>query len=252
MGWLMIPVNAHLKGAVLFMKMGKHEMSQRRYKRRMKNHRIICVLLLCFCLLIGGCVNFGESKKAEKTIFYTLEYDPPVTNHSQPLSAALRIKRFSVAPTYDTNRIIYRERAFRRDAYVYHKWRTNPGVLVSHFLSRDMRESGLFEAVFSHDSRVPASHILEGKVDEFFESDAKGGREAVLSISIVLTAIDEMEVGKRTLLQKTYQKREPYRGKTPEALVEAMSHNMAEISSEITREIYSFLKQISDETSRVH
>ena len=234
------------------MQMGKDEMSQRRYGRRMKNHRVICVLFLCFCLLIGGCVNFGEPKKAKKTSFYTLEYDPPAPSHLQHLSAALRVKRFSVAPTYDTNRIIYREGAFRRDAYVYHKWRNNPGGLVSHFLSRDMRESGLFEAVLSHESRVPVSHILEGRVDEFFEWEAKDGREAVLSVSIVLTAVDEVEVGKRVLLQKSYHRRDSCRGKTPKALAEAMSHAMSEVSSEITREIYSFLKQISDEKSQTH
>ena len=216
----------------------------------MKSHRVICVLFLCFLLLIVGCVNFREPIEAEKTTFYTLEYDPPAPSHLQPLSVALRVKRFSVAPTYDTNRIIYREGAFERDAYVYHKWRNNPGALVSHFLSRDMRESGLFEAVLSHDSRVPASHILEGRVDEFFEWDAKDGREAVLSVSIVLTAVDEMEVGKRTLLQKSYHKRDLCRGKTPKALAEAMSHAMSEVSSEITKEIYNFLKQMSDETNR--
>lgn len=234
------------------MQTGKDEMSQRRYGRLMKNHREICVLLLCFCLLVGGCVNFGEPIKAEKTTFYTLEYDPPAPSHLQPLSVALRVKRFSVAPTYDTNRIVYREGAFERDAYVYHKWRDNPGGLVSHFLSRDMRESGLFEAVLYHDSRVPASHILEGRVDEFFEWDAKDGWEAVLSVSIVLTAVEEMEVGERTLLQRSYHKREPCRGKTPKALAEAMSHAMTEVSAEITRGIYSFLKQINDETNQTH
>jgi cholesterol transport system auxiliary component len=191
-------------------------------------------------------VNFGEPKKVEKTTFYTLEYDPPAPNRLQPVSAAIRVKRFSVDPTYDTNRIIYRERAFERGAYIYNKWRSNPGGIVSYFLSRDMRESGLFEAVLSHDSRVAASHTLEGRVDEFLEWDAKGGWEAVLSLSIILTSVDDTEVGKRSLLQKSYSKREPCRENTPEALAEAMSHAMSEISSEITREIYDFLKQNSD------
>jgi ABC-type uncharacterized transport system auxiliary subunit len=234
------------------MTMGEDEMSQRRYERLLKNHGKVCVLFLCFCLFIGGCVNFREPTKAEKTTFYTLEYDPPKPSHLQPLSAVIRVKRFGVAPTYDTNRIVYREGAFKRDAYVYHKWHDDPGGLVSYFLSRDMRESGLFEAVLSHNSSVPASHILEGRVDEFFESDAKDGWEAVLSISIVLTAVDQVEVGKRSLLQKSFHRREPCREKTPKALAEAMSHAMSKVSSEITKETYSFLEQISDETSQNH
>ena len=232
--------------------MGEDEMSHGRYGRLLKNHEEVCVLFLCFCLFINGCVNFREPAKAEKTTFYTLEYDPPAPSHLQPLSAVIRIKRFGVAPTYDTNRIVYREEAFERDAYVYHKWRDNPGEIVTYFLSRDMRESGLFEAVLSPNSSVPASHILEGRVDEFFESDTRDGWEAVLSVSIVLTAVDPVEVGKRSLLQKSYQRREPCGAKTPKALAEAMSHAMSEVSSEITGETYSFLKQISDETSQNH
>ncbi|MBN1830809.1 MAG: membrane integrity-associated transporter subunit PqiC [Deltaproteobacteria bacterium] len=233
-------------------RMGEDKMSQRRYGRLQKNHGAVCILFLCFCLFISGCVNFREPIEAEKTTFYTLEYDPPAPSHLQSLSAAIRVKRFGVAPTYDTKRIIYREGAFERDAYVYHRWRDNPGELVSFFLSRDMRESGLFEAVLSHHSRVPASHILEGRVDEFFESDARDGWEAVLSVSIVLTAVEQVEVGKRSLLQKSYQRRAPCRGRTPKALAEAMSHAMSEVSSEITRETYSFLKQNRDETSQNH
>lgn len=237
---------------LISMRIGEEEMSQRKYGRLMKNHEKVCVLFLCFCLLMGGCVNFREPTKAEKTTFYTLEYDPPAPSHLQPLSAAIRIKRFDVAPTYDTNRIVYREGAFKRDAYVYHKWHDNPSGLVSYFLSRDMRESGLFEAVLSHNSRVPASHILEGRVDEFFEWDARDGWEAVLSVSIVLTAVDQVEVGKRSLLQKSYRRREPCGEKTPKALAEAMSRAMSKVSSEMTREIYEFIKQISNETNQNH
>ncbi len=225
-------------------------MSQRRYGRLLKNHEEVGVLFLCFCLFINGCVNFRETTQAEKTTYYTLEYDPAAPSHLQPLSAVIRVKRFGVAPTYDTNRIVYRKEAFERDAYVYHKWRDNPGEIVTFFLSRDMRESGLFEAVLSPNSRVPASHILEGRVDEFFESDARDGWEAVLSVSIILTAVDPVEVGKKSLFQKSYHRREPCREKTPKALAEAMSHAMSEVSSEITRETYNFIKQNRDEKSQ--
>ncbi len=234
------------------MKTRRYEIFQRRYGSLMKSHRLICVLCLFFCLLMGGCVNFGGTRNAEKTTYYTLEYDSPAPSHLQPVSAAIRVKRFSVDPTYDTNRIIYREGAFERDAYVYNKWRSNPGGIVSYFLTRDMRESGLFEAVLSHDSTVAASHILEGRVDEFFEWDAKDHWEAVLSLSIILTSVDEIEVGKRSLLQKSFQKREPCKEKTPKALAEAMSHAMSEVSSEVTREIYDFLRQSRDEKSLPH
>jgi cholesterol transport system auxiliary component len=138
--------------------------------------------------------------------------------------------------------MIYREGSFERDAYVYHKWRDNPGDLISHFLGRDMRQSGLFEAVLSRNSRVPASHILEGTVEEFFELDGEDGWEAVLSVSVVLAVVNDPEGGKRPLLQKSYHVRKPCRKETPKALAEAMSHAMSEVSGAIIMDVYAHLK----------
>lgn len=202
----------------------------------------ICVLLVCLCLFPVGCVNFREPTRAEKTAYYTLEYAAPAVDQLQPLSVVLKVPRFGVAPTYDTNRIIYRGGSFERDAYVYHKWRDNPGDMIPYFLGRDMRQSGLFEAVLSRDSRVPASHILEGTVDEFFEWDGEDGWEAVLSISVVLADVNDPEGGKRPLLQNSYHVRKPCREKTPKALAEAMSHALSEISGAIIKEVYACLK----------
>jgi ABC-type uncharacterized transport system auxiliary subunit len=202
----------------------------------------IGVFLVCLCLFPVGCVNFREPTRAEKTAYYTLEYAAPEPDQRQLLSVVLKVPRFGVAPTYDTNRMIYREGSFERDAYVYHKWRDNPGDMIPYFLVRDMRESGLFEAVLSRDSRVPASHILEGTVDEFLEWDGKDGWEAVLSISVVLAGVNDPEGDKRPLLQKSYHVRKPCRKRTPKALAEAMSHALSEVSGAIIKDVYACLK----------
>ncbi len=202
----------------------------------------ISVLLVCLCLFPVGCVNFREPTRTERTAYYTLEYAAPEADQRQPLSVVLKVPRFGVAPTYDTNRMIYRGGSFERDAYVYHKWRDNPGDMIPYFLGRDMRQSGLFEAVLSRDSRVPPSHLLEGTVDEFLEWDGEDGWEAVLSISVVLAVVNDPEVGKRPLLQKSYHVRKPCRKKTPKALAEAMSHAMSEVSGAIIKEVYACLK----------
>ena len=71
-------------------------------------------------------------------------------------------------------------------------------------ISRDLQQSGLFKAVLSGGSRLPASHIVEGAVEEFFEWDLETKWNAVLSIGIILTAGDEPDASKRILFQKTY------------------------------------------------
>ncbi len=200
----------------------------------------ISMLLLGFSLLFSACLNLD--KPINKIEFYTLEYDPPKLADLEPLAHVIRVEHFSVAPIYKTNLIIYRDRSFKRDAYVYHKWRANPADLVSQYLIRDMKQSGLFKAVLPHKSRLPSSHMLEGSVDEFFEWDLEKKWNAILSATIALMAENEPDITKRILFQKTYRAKKQSKQKNPRALAEAMSIAMSEISEKIIMDIYNSLK----------
>ena len=198
---------------------------------------ILCVFL---CLLPGACVNLKQPR--QEVQFYTLEYDPPRLQELAPLPVVIRVEGFTAAPTYNTNRMIYRDGSFKRDAYVYHKWRTNPGDLITHLLGRDLKQAGLFRGTLSHRSSAPASYVLEGSVDEFFEWDEADAWEAVLSISVTLLRENAPDAGEAILFQRTYHGKEPLRQKHPSALAEAMSIVMSKISGEVTKDIYDHLK----------
>ena len=191
-------------------------------------------------IVFGACLNLKQP--SNKFEFYTLEYASPPRPDLAPLPCAIRVERFSVAPEYNSDRIIYRDKSFKRDSYAYCRWRANPGDLVASFLSRDIKASGLLNAVVSSDSRIPASHLLEGSVDEFFEWDAEEKWEAVLSVSITLVAEDEPDISKRILFQKSYQVREPCEQKNPRALAGAMSRAMSAVSKHIIETLYTHLQ----------
>ncbi len=207
----------------------------------MKRPRILLTLGLGLALLLGGCMK--ATHPGHQIEYYTLEYELPRNADLEPLPYVVRIERFGVAPTYNTSRIIYREGSFRREAYVYKRWRSNPGDLVSYFLKRDIKDSGLFRAVLPHDSRFPSSYIIEGSVDEFFEWDSDTVWTAVLTLSITLLAESEPDISKRILLQETYHVREACRSRNPAALVEAMSRAMAQVSGEIIKDLYARIKE---------
>ena len=175
--------------------------------------------------------------------YYSLDYDPPGPAGLSPLGAVVGVQRFQVAPLYNTNRIIYRDKQFKRNAYNYHKWRANPGDLVSYFLARDLAESAMFKAVFTLDKKLPVSHTLEGRVDEFFEFDRDNLWEAVLSVSVTLIKEKEPDISKRILMQKKYRVRKPCRQKNPQALAEAMSLAMAAVSKNIKDDLYLLLAE---------
>ncbi|RPJ01147.1 MAG: hypothetical protein EHM36_13780, partial [Deltaproteobacteria bacterium] len=130
-------------------------------------------------LVLASCS--GLTRPSPKIEHYSLEYALPVQEKLAPLPFVLKLDRFSAAPLYDTRQIVYREKPFARDAYVYHRWRSTPADLVTYFLSRDLKFSGLFAGVLPHDSGQQGMFELEGTVDEFLEADLDNAWEAVVT-----------------------------------------------------------------------
>ena len=190
-------------------------------------------------LLVCGCLNLTQQPN-KKINYYTLEYDPPETANLKTLPFVIYIERFNVAPLYDSNRIIYCQKKFKRDAYIYHKWMANPGDLVTYYLTRDLRSS-LFSTAFSSNSSCSSTYIINGTVDEFFEQDGNDIWKAVLSINITLMLKNEPDISKSVLMQKQYSAIEPCSKKNPQALAEAMSKAMANISNRIIKDVYKCL-----------
>jgi ABC-type uncharacterized transport system auxiliary subunit len=197
------------------------------------------IFIIGLALLLGACLDLKQPRN--KIEYYSLEYDPPRMPALEPVTGVIKVELFSVAPIYNTTKIIYRGQSYRRASYTYHKWQANPGEFASYFLARDMQQSHLFKAVLNRDSCLAHSYVLEGSVDEFLESDSENGWQAVLALSIVLMAPEEPDVTQKILFQKTYRSIMPCRQKNPGALAEAMSLAMSEASTKIINDVYEHL-----------
>lgn len=191
-------------------------------------------------LFLAGCLSFGEP--AGKVNYYTLEYVSPKFADFKAVNSTIRMERFQASPLNNSERISYRKNNFLTDKYINQRWETNPAQLIPYFLFRDIRQSGLFKAVFNHDTGFAATHSISGTVDEFFEDDRGRRWEAVLSLDIILIAENEPDLNKRILFQKRYSTRKECAGKTPGALAEAMSRAMSELSTQILTDIHKTLE----------
>ncbi|MBT5306090.1 MAG: hypothetical protein HOL31_13545 [Candidatus Scalindua sp.] len=204
--------------------------------------RYIAIILIIFSFAFCGCVSLEQP--STKFEFYTLEYNALKSDKSTDPgkeSTVLKIKHFNASPIYNTDRIIYSDQQFKRSPYFYHKWRVRPAEFVTYFLSRDLKESGLFEAVLPPTSGSLHTHTVEGTVDEFLESDSNDSWEAVLSISVTLQVAREPDADKRVILQRSFSTRKKCKEKNPLALAQAMSLAMAEVSKEIGIAIHGAL-----------
>ncbi len=200
------------------------------------------LIMLAVALLSGGCATFGQS--AAEIRYHTLEYDSPaveVPGPGEPLAVLLRVERFSAAPAYGTDRMVYRARKFDLGTYYYHRWRASPADLVSYFLTRDLQQSGLFKAVSPAATTMPHTHVVDGTVDEFLEWDTGRGWQAVITLHVSLVAAREPDIGKGLLFQERFAARYPCDDKQPRAVARAMGLAMADISRQVAIRIHQAL-----------
>ena len=208
---------------------------------RKKSFSFFPLALLISLSILNGCLN--QTQVDRNIEYYTLEYEPPAFIDLKPLPYVIHVRRFQVAPLYDSNKIIYKEKAFKSDDYHYHKWRVNPGDLATYFLARDMQQSALFKAVFTADRRLlPSSHSIEGRIDDFLEEDKKNLQKAVLTATVTFLKENETNLSKSILFQKQYRITEPCGQRSPRAVAAAMSKAMFRLSKMLIMDIYNDLR----------
>ncbi len=194
------------------------------------------------CVLFSLCAACGISRTASTPVnFYTLEYESPRLEDETVLPYVVLVKRFAVAPDYNMLPIIYRDKAFTRNTYTYHKWRSNPGDIATFFLARDFKNQGLYQAVLSYNSGLIKTHSLEGVVVEFYERDSDEGWEAILSLDVTLVREREPDSSRQVMFQKQYSVAQKADQQNPEAIARAMSQAMAQVSSQVMEDVYAVL-----------
>lgn len=168
---------------------------------------------------------------------YALEYPPPSLQSVSPMDEVIRLERFSVAQIFNHVKMVYRQNPTHYNDYAYHRWRANPGDMVGDSLLRDLRAAGIFKSVFSYRDFENTSLILKGGVGEFYESDEKDGRKAILSVHITLMDTTSRELTKQIAFQKNYRYEQPVMEKTVQGFAQAMSRALEKLSGQVVTDI---------------
>ena len=195
--------------------------------------RLLVLLTALLVAFLSGC-----GKPPMLVNQYILEYPAPVTGGKAQIPAEVKVELFSVAQTFNTHAMVYQPQPYQSQSYNYSRWRANPGYLVTDYLIRDLRESGLFKAVFGPDSSGKYRFKLEGGVAEFQELDAADGWKASLALTVTLLDTTQEELPQRVVFQKNYRVLEPLPEKTPQGLAQGMSRAMEQVSARIINDTY--------------
>jgi cholesterol transport system auxiliary component len=200
--------------------------------------KVVVFLILLFMGLIGGCM--GSQAKRPVMEFYSLNYDPPVSETVTRLPLIISIMPFQGVPPYDTTRIIYSRNRFTRNIYFYHQWIAEPGEMITDLLARDIRSANIVCAVMISED-IAATHVIKGTVEAFYEQDNKEKWNAILSLTVTLIKKDEGDITKKICFQKNYTKSQTCEEKSPRGLADAMSIAMSKVSEMVIADIYRAL-----------
>ncbi|MBN1907589.1 MAG: membrane integrity-associated transporter subunit PqiC [Deltaproteobacteria bacterium] len=176
--------------------------------------------------------------------YYTLEYEAPAFTERETLPYIIKVENFNAAPLYNTTAIIYKERAYNRGSYPYHRWMTAPADIITYLLGRDLKNSGMFKGVIMPGERNrEVSFRLAGMIDEFHELERDREHYGVMSVSITLTPVSGKGAKGMDIFQKSYSVTEKMERENPAALAEALSRAMQKMSQEIGTDINDYINK---------
>jgi ABC-type uncharacterized transport system auxiliary subunit len=138
--------------------------------------------------------------------------------------------------------MIFRSDTYILDSFNYSRWAINPADMIADSLLRDMRASGLFQAVFSRYEADEGRFLISGGIEEFYLLTDKSHKTAFISIAISLRDNREKETGKSIMFQKKYVREEPLQESSPRGYCQAASQAMRVISQQIINDIYAAVK----------
>jgi ABC-type uncharacterized transport system auxiliary subunit len=196
--------------------------------------------MIVLSFLIAGCVGGGKPQYNVEN--YLLSYAAPSSDKLDALAASIKLDRFSIAATYNSTNMIFRNDTYSLDSFNYSRWAVNPADMIADSLLRDMRASGLFRAIFSRYEGDEERFLISGGIEEFYLRMDKSNKTAVISIVISLKDTWKKETGKRMMFQKKYVREEPLQELSPRGYSQAASQAMLVISQQIINDIYEAVK----------
>ena len=201
--------------------------------------KLLGIGLLGVLLVVVGCG--GSSGSARPMYYYTLDYSPPSVTMDRPLPFVVRVERFTAAPPFDTQRIMYADKGLHRNAYASSRWVAPPGDMLAYLLARDLQRARAFQAVIAPDEILSPTHVVKGWVEHFVEEGDARPAQAAMRVNITLLDSRIADPVARILYQSSYSAQVPLAERTPAALADAMSAAASAMTAEIVHDIYDEL-----------
>jgi cholesterol transport system auxiliary component len=182
----------------------------------MKTHYLY-VSMMAVAVMLSGC---GSTMNKNQ---YVLEVPPPqAAKVSQPPSAILEVRAFSIDSEFSSRQMVYRIDEFRYTPNYYNEFLIPPAVMITQATRNWLADAGLFARVAEPGSGMMPTYLLNGSIVACYaDIRDKTAPAAVLKLKFFLTKQDK---GVETLAwSQTYQMREPMKNTQAQSFAAAMS-----------------------------
>ena len=173
-----------------------------------------------FALVLGVHSGCGASRPS-KYYQLTIPGNTPPIADPHPYPVTLLLGPVTASDFYRGDRIAYSSGGKGMGTYEYQRWVAPPTEMIQDVLSRELRTSGRYRAVYSWSSNARGDYRLRGKLYDFKEVS---GSTLVSRVTIELELRD-MKTGS-TVWTHFYTHDEPVSGKDVPAVVEALDRNV--------------------------
>lgn len=204
--------------------------------RSLSRHGVYVPAILLLILLGSGCISRHSYTKHQ----FLLEAARPALPPDRSRDIVLAVRSFTVDPAYDSRGLLYRKGESECESDFYNEFLIAPQALITSQTRNWLAQSGLFKTVLEPGSLLEATRVLEGNVLALY-GDLRGQNlpQAVMQIRFFLVANQGSQF--QVVFTRDYRSSHQAQEKTADALVAAWDQCLAQILSELEKDLGSVL-----------
>ena len=183
-------------------------------------------------VVCSGCVSSHSYSKRQ----FVIEAARPAQPVGQRHDVVLAVRGFTIDPVCDSRGLLYRKGESEYESDFYNEFLIAPQALISSQSRNWLAQSRVFKTVLEPGSVIEATHVLEGNVLALYgDFRGPGLPQAVMQVRVFLVANTGSEP--EIIFTRDYRASHRAETQTADALVAAMDHCLAQVLSELEKDL---------------
>ena len=193
----------------------------------------------CAFLAVAGC---SIGKPAPHTTTYVIDPPKPVSTAEIRHPHTLRMGNVRVAPPFAGNPLVYRVDEVQFTPDFYNAFIAEPGPMLGACMAEWLDRAGPFKTVSQPGGPMTTPYILEAVVTELY-GDFRPGRKPAAVMTVQFTLVDLTGATPAVVMERFIGRRIDIPEATPDALVRGYGQALAEILTELSKQMTALSAQ---------